>query len=562
MFKSYSETQGMFDRIKITLAQHYPVLFPLLLAMIVLWRSYRIPGLSADAITYFQMSRNILYAGKLGWEALWATPLYSIIIAAASYFTGIHDLLTVSSLVAPLLALLLVPTVYFLAVQIFDRRSALLAATLTAIFPHLISLAYSAEPEIAYTLFLMLALAIFTAALKRSSLTLAAAAGVVFSLAYLSRSEGFLIMALLFIVLTAIQGSRFYRSTAFRLCIVATIMFFLVSLPYLFFLKQHYGTFVISPKASYVLIWMKGATYHDHDIHELGNEELWGLNRDGKLRWQEPKGIGDLLSYLLSHPGKSLLVYLNNLSHEIPGRIPNNSGMEHFPQLFPVHLSLAALFAVFGQWGLLAREKRAMLLAPMLIFLVLPIFTGGWWKYLVPYLPLMLILAAKGIFSIAHLLAGKIKPETGETAANIAVIIVVLLLGARFFLSFHPIEFEKKAQPSEDSVLRMYSLEACKELGKLARQQVGPSKNFMAPWNKFVYYLDGFWTPLPLGTYDELRKYALTHKVDYLVLEATSMDQIKNLYYQGSPPGFELVRIFESEKYDYALGFYRVQESK
>jgi len=61
--------------------------------------------------------------------------------------------LTVASLVSPLLAFLLVPTVYSLAVQIFDRRAALLAAIFTAIFPHLISISYSAEPEITYTLF-------------------------------------------------------------------------------------------------------------------------------------------------------------------------------------------------------------------------------------------------------------------------------------------------------------------------------------------------------------------------------------------------------------------------
>jgi len=441
-------------------------------------------------------------------------------------------------------------------VQIFDRRIALLAATFTAIFPHLISIAYSPEPEVTYTLFLMLALAIFTAALKRSSLLLTGVSGIAFSLAYLSRSEGFLVMALLFTVLTAIQGRKFHVSTAFRFCIVSTIVFFLVASPYLHFLKKHYGAFVISPKASYVMIWMKTATYHDHDTK---NEALWGLNNEGKLRWQEPKGIRDLLSYLMSQPGKSLSVYLHNLSDEIPGRIPNNSGMEHFPQLFPVYLSLAALFAVFGQWGTFAREKRAILLAPMLIFFILPIFTEGWWKYLVPYLPLVLILASKGIVDIASMVTGVLRPGVGEMGVNIVVVVIVAVLGGRFYLSLHPPDSGKAVQLSEANILRLNNAKVSSELGRLAYQRFGPGKNYMAPWSKFVYYLDGFWTPLPIATDGEIQKYALAHQVDYLVVEANSLEEIQNLYKREAPPGFEVTGILRSERYNYALGFYRLR---
>ncbi len=549
----------MVDRLKEAIKLHYPVVFPLLLSAIVLWRSYRIPGLTADSITYFQISRNILYAGKLGWEALWATPFHSIIIAVVAYLSGIHDLLTVASLVSPLLAFLLVPTVYSLAVQIFDRRCALLAAALVAIFPHLNSIAYSAEPEVTYTFFLLLALTICTAAVKRNSLLLSAITGITFSLAYLSRSEGFVVMSLLFTVLTAVQGVRFYRSSVFKLCIIATIMFFIVSSPYLFFLKQHYGAFVISPKASYVLTWMKNAVYRDSDISERDNVELWGLNHQGKLRWQEPKGMKDLLSYLLSQPAKSLSVYLTNLSHEIPGRIPNNSGMEYFPQLFPVYLSLAALVSLFGRWQPFAREKRAILLAPLLIFFVLPIFTDGWWKYLVPYLPLMLIMAAQGIFMLAALMADKVSSTGKKPVAGAIVVVVAAIIGVRFYLSFHPLDRQEGKRASKDIVRRAQNAEVCKDLGVLAYQRLGAGNNYLANWSKLVYHLDGIWTAMPLATGEELHKYALANKVDYLVIEAHSPEEIKTLIEQVDPVGFKLEGILKSVAYIYAIGFYRVQ---
>jgi hypothetical protein len=332
-------------------------------------------------------------------------------------------------------------------------------------------------------------------------------------------------------------------------------MFFIVSLPYLLFLKQHYGAFVISPKTSYVLTWMKGAIYHDHDVNEVENPELWGLNSEGKLRWQEPKGAGDLVAYLMSDHGKRLSVYLSNLSRVIPGRIPNNSGMEHFPQLFPVYLSLAALFAVFKQWPPPGRENRALLLAPLLILLILPVFTGSWWKYLVPYLPLVLILAAWGIVSLAGLAAGKINTGSKEKIAAILTAATVVIISSRFFLAFHPDIFHKKTAPSEISRSRAYSSEVCKDLGLLAYREFGPGKNYMAPWNKYVYYLDGLWTAIPIGTYAELHNYALAHGVDYMVREAPDTQY---LYYSGLTPGFELVKIIKSDKYDYVLGFYRV----
>ena len=130
-------------------------------------------------------------------------------------------------------------------------------------------------------------------------------------------------MAFVFACATAVQGRRFYRSAVFKYCLLATLVFVMTASPYLLFLHKHYGSWVISPKSTYVMIWMKSRIYHDNDKGEMGNDELWGLTPDGnKLRWQEPKGISDLVGYLMSHPGKSLSVYLHNLGHGGAGENP------------------------------------------------------------------------------------------------------------------------------------------------------------------------------------------------------------------------------------------------
>ena len=342
-------------------------ILPLLLSMGVIVSHFHVVGLTMDGVTYLQISRNILHGKGLDWQALWVTPLHSILIAAVSLFSSINDLLVVATIVSVVMGFLLILVVYFTAFQLFDRKTALISATIAAISPHLLKITFSVEAEITYTFFLTLSLALITLALKRDAWIYSALAGASFALSYLARSEGFLIMVMVLSTISLLQGKSFFRSRIFAKCIVAAVIFLIITSPYLLFLKKNYGAWVISPKASYVMIWMKCFTYHDNEKGEEGNDELWGLSENGKLCWQEPQGIGDLISYLASDPQYSISVYLHNLSHEIPGRIPNGSGMGNFPQLFPVYLAMFALFSVFLNWGALDREKKGVLVAPLAI---------------------------------------------------------------------------------------------------------------------------------------------------------------------------------------------------
>ena len=63
----------------------------------VFWQ-YRVPGLSMDGVTYMQIARNLLMGEGLGWQGLWASPGYSLLIAGGSALFGIGDLLRVVSL--------------------------------------------------------------------------------------------------------------------------------------------------------------------------------------------------------------------------------------------------------------------------------------------------------------------------------------------------------------------------------------------------------------------------------------------------------------------------------
>lgn len=532
------------------------VIIPAILSIIILWYHYHVPGLSTDGVVYLQIARNILSGIGLGWQALWFPPLHSVLIAAVSYLTGIKDLLAVAGIVAPFMGFLLVLAVYFLASQLFDRRTALIASVLSALFPHLINFSFSPEAEITYTSFLVLSLALYVASIRRNSHCFAVLAGLSFALAYLARSEGFVIMALVFSVTTAVQGQRFYRSKVFKLSATATVLFFLAASPYLVFLKKHYGTWVISPKTSYVMSWMKSRIYHDNDKGEIFNDELWGLNSAGKLRWQEPKGTGELAEYLISNPTKNLSVYMHNLSMEIPGRIPNGSGMEHYPQVYPLYLALAALFAVFGRWGEYSREKKCVLLSPFIILLILPIFTEGWCKYLVPYLPLLIITASWGFTVITDMVFKKILGINDEKMQAVCIAILVCIVASRFIFA---LQAKSETPISQYKQFRAEYPAEAKKAGEWAVSKFGAGKNYMVIWCKLVYYLNGSWTPEPVAGINETLKFAKANKVDYVVKEMIGGDYAAEEI-MTPPAGLQYVGLYKSSERQYAIAYYRLSK--
>lgn len=530
-------------------------LLPLALSLYVIFSGFSRPGVTADGQTYLQIARNLHYGAGLGWQALWVPPLHSTLVALVGWLPGVPDLLLASALVGAVMGVVLTVAVWLLAAEIFGRTVALGASVIAALFPHFLWISRIPEAESTYTALIVCSLWLFCVALRKQTPGMFLLSGLAFSLAYMARSEGFLVM--LFVVAAGFaaewrppMGGRMARFIALFL-----LAFFITSLPYLLFLRKGYGSWVISPKSTYVLIWMKSRVYHDNDNGEIGNEELWGLTANGKLKWQVPSGIGDVASYLMSHPAKSARVYLENMLGEVPGRIANNSGMERYPQLFPVFLSLAAVFASFRNWGKGSRRSKAVFLSPFLILLVLPVFTGGWWKYLVPYAPFLIILGCAGIVFAAESLCKGLSRTTGR-ALSIAA---MLILAVYFRISaFPPALFnawKPQAPPSEEIVARRSYAADADRAGRWIAQTLGPGHNYMVPWSKLIYPLNGLWTATPVADYPRLYAYALQQGAEFFLVELDGVIEAKQI--EDAPPGMKFVTLYQSPESSYKVAVYR-----
>ena len=328
---------------------HFPFLLFLFLSFIYVFYPFTgiEPIITADAVYDTQIAKNIMWDGKLGWQATLQPPFHAILTVIAYPLTS--NVLTAGILVSKFMFWLLPLSVYLLALRLFSVKTAFFSAVLVSFHPHYANASNVMEPTVTYTTLLMAALFLSWEAFSKKSFIYAAIAGISFSFAYLARSEGFLILVFMSLALTLIilkkkKDGEKDALMKFKVLLIIVLIFFIASAPYLLFLKDTYGKIVISPKASYVQEWMKSRIYKDNNSGEILNPRLWGLNDEGKLMWQEPKGAGDLIRYLASHPAKSAKIYLINLSKEIPGRIGGGGGQENYPQVYPLYFVLPAIF--------------------------------------------------------------------------------------------------------------------------------------------------------------------------------------------------------------------------
>lgn len=538
--------RGFLSDIKL----HAPFLLFLSISFIYVFSPFHYEEglITADAVFDAQIVRNILLGDGLGWQATLQPPFQAILISAIYPITG--NILISGVLVSKLMWWLLPIPVYLLTKEIFFVRTALISAILVFFHPHFSS--SGMEPTTTYSTLLLLGVSFAWLAFTKKSFFYSILGGLFFSFSYLARSEGLLIFlfsfaCLILILIKELPNNRDTRKVLILLVLLTS--FILASLPYVLFLKDTYGKIVLSPKSTYVQIWMKWRIYHDNDLGEQGNPELWGLSKKGKLMWQEPKGIGDLLQYLMSQPEKSMRVYLKNFSHQIPGRIPNNSGQWLYPQVYPWYFVIPALFWVVVSFT--GREKRRetlFLLSSFAILFVLPVFSDGWWKYLLPYAPFLIILAVAGFSHIGE------RFHWRHLLPAAAIVIVIY--------SLWTVKASPLVKHGDRSVTARVSMaEEQKKAGAWAQKRFKATPNYMVQWSKLAYYLNGRWTAMPVTSYEGMIWYARRNRVDYLVFETSgrgeSEEVIRDMW---NIPDLEVADVYESQSTGYGVVFLRLKK--
>lgn len=490
-----------------------------------------------DSVFFIKLAEQIFNLKEFGWLGYHEPCFYSLAIAALTGITG--DLFVSAVLISRISVVLLPAAVFLLAAALFNRRVALAAALLLLFFPHLKAIAGTSQSE-AFNVFLVTtSVYLLWQARTLKNYPLAVGAGLLFAMSYLTRSEGLFIFLLTSGALLVGSRSKDDNDRKSRnILLVALITFMLVIAPYISYLSCHYGTLTVGTKTSSIYFWVREKCFHDPDPVKTE----WGLNSQGELNMISMRSR-DLLAYWGRDIPRSIGVYLKNFSEQIPGRIPNDGGIKHYPQIYPLYLAIPLLLglALLFRRGEGAFRPAGYLLSAFLLLFIYPLLTGGWWRYLINLLPLFLILSAVALDEIAAEIFHDNKSRI-LLAAAVAIITVYHL----WIVAWQPApQGVVTYQKNKSSVAN-----ETKKAGAWARQMIPENAVYMARWTRLPFYLKGKWIPLPDADLNEILQYASKNGAAYMLIESDTPLTASELE-KSSIPGIGYIGAYQGQSIDY-----------
>jgi 4-amino-4-deoxy-L-arabinose transferase-like glycosyltransferase len=204
--------------------------------------------LDGDGIWNVTLGRNLI-AGNLrdGLSAYWP-PVYPLFCGIASLF--FHNLEFAGRFVSVVAGSLLVLPVYFLALRLYGRKPALLAAFLVVFYDQLVLASTRLMTEATYVLILTTALVWGLSALLTGKSRVFGLTGLALGACYLIKPEALGYMGLM-IILTISSRLFFQKARTaeiLRQCVFLLAGFALLAMPYLYYVHQRTGQWMISEK--------------------------------------------------------------------------------------------------------------------------------------------------------------------------------------------------------------------------------------------------------------------------------------------------------------------------
>lgn len=447
------------------------------------------------------------------------TPLLPIL-------AGVLHLLTqngewASNIVFIIAGTLLIVPVYGLARRMYGGRVALITAVLLVIYPALTSsvLFWGTMTEPLFILLVYSAFYCVLAGIEDERRWPFAVAGVLLSLAYLTRPEALIscgLLTLYLIVLWLVQKRLFTRAVLARLALLLAA-FVLVAAPYIGFLYAKSGRLLITGKLG--LTYAMGEAVLNKDPAEY-DRLIASLDSTGtQIVWYSPDRfsysvLGDLLSDPAAFAGRTLAN-----AHVLSGQL---FARAIFPTLLGVPVLLGLMRVAWDRRRLRREGLLAVLLAaPLVSFLPFHIEI----RFFAPALPVLLIWTAHGIDLLGRWLLDswdtlRGKPPAGVDAgwARRAVALLPLALALAFFVLMTP-RVLRAGQSNTDWTH--------KDAGLWLEQNAAHDAVIMARDLAIAVYAERAWIPSPNASLDSVRSYAAHHAADYYVVDQPEITSLR-----------------------------------
>jgi len=206
-------------------------------------------AVSFDEAHYLRLSAGFLQRGFAEVLHPYWPPLYPVFVACFRLITGNFEL--AGRLINVISGALLIPIIYRMTRNLFTKQAAIIAGLLVAIYPPLAFGNTNVLSESLYTLLGIGGLFLGWKGIQKKRIVLGFAAGLCWGMDYLMRPEGTGFLLVYIGVCSILLFQDFMmRGKRKRLLIpvMAVCGFFLISAPYLVYLRQETGGWTLSTK--------------------------------------------------------------------------------------------------------------------------------------------------------------------------------------------------------------------------------------------------------------------------------------------------------------------------
>ena len=405
---------------------------PLLLIFAIIirvWIVQRYYFLGSDDAGYLGLAINLLETGKFSAnDGSWPIypPLYPMFSAAIYYLFGfIIDL--PSKLNFVIFSGLLIVPIFLITLRLYNRKEAIIASVLTAIFPTLLLSqqgiwAAAEHMEIFFVwigiYFLWSGLSL-TQINQNSYVKELGFSSIFFALAYLAKPEGLLfwIVGIFFLLLIAIINSKRHCLGIFKNLLFMTFSFLLIVLPYWIIQYNNTGYFSISGKGL-------TAVAYGFIINQGGDIERAIYDGSRKILEAEIDSIG-IFNYIINNKFLFIKHMVKNAEREFSLLF----SMGVFPFYFLPFIGIG-LFS--NRWDKERLIKELFLLSLFIPMIVnMPFWIGE--RHLLVFIPIFIIWLSNSIPKIWDWLELSIRNLIKKKLIKITCLIIV---GVMFFVPF------------------------------------------------------------------------------------------------------------------------------
>jgi 4-amino-4-deoxy-L-arabinose transferase-like glycosyltransferase len=500
---------------------HLPLFLILCLAFLLRtwWITHQCPIIENEGGEYAAIAEHLIdgkgYVGQgvTGKPQLIFPPAYPVSITLLNPFT--HNTETAGRLVSFLMGLWLIVSLYQLGTYAFGRKVGLIAALVAALHPLLIRSSVQAQSETMYFALLLAAVYQGLLAIESQMVTKFILTGGLFGLAYLTRQEAMLQVAL-FCLFAGCLGLIQRRLRATLLRTVATVtVFLLVASPYVFFLYKSTGQIRLEMKSN--VNWVTGkmilAGISEENASEGVNDNMQEIGI----------GLGQINKFITVDGAKrdGVVTYLVAAAKRQSPNIYNT--------LFKSNVFGGSLFWCLAFFGLFRRawdRTRAIrecyliliMAGSCLALLSLQFFQT---RYVFVLLPFLLLWAAEGIdewttwvVATQNALSSSL---LGARALRLAVG-GVLIAGVCAFAFLSSWTYDDMGGTRESAV-------NAKKAGLWLRDQQPREKIVMDAGTAIPYYAHAECMYLPYSTSVTAIRYFQTRKFDYIILRGTFLQK-------------------------------------